>query len=787
MEQEVGNSTNVTQDEVVFATNSENEVCEDVSTETELEDDDDEYESTTFQDTVGGIPSLQTELREPESESGSGSGSGFGLTGNKLMGPTEILQRLAEEAASQASEEARYLPAARNNSNNGNNGNNNNNNNGNNHTASTSSRKGGMPRLRNNNVRVKTQDMALETEKNRGSETMRRYRELSESQKIFSFSVPFGQKYRNPSASNLNRRRRRRREVSNEVTESGSSRLDLNPLEILEDDVNTMIRRDQLRNKLMRTNSLSSVEERELYRGQKHIENVRNIAIKESLPLRELKRSIKLMSLDPEEKRTHDGYLYRRLHSIWYEISGDFIIMGGYRGSVLRDATTSKLLWVPLRAGLNLRKINLVIGPNDEANIRDHVVPDGMLTHIGPVDICRKLIRKLASNSRVNIQDFGYDWRLSLDILAEELKERLEANYERQKTNPMYGGKPRGTFIIAHSMGGLIAHKVLQEHTHLIRGIIYVGCPAMCPSILSPFRFGDEIMFNKTILSKEANFFMRSSYCFLPLNGKCFVDRDTDERYNIDFFDPEVWKILGLSPLVSEKREKSEGEETIVRTVPTKSKTSTTILDIPLISPVTPLLSPVIVPTKIILGTLDQTTRAVMSKVPIVGKTVAKGSRDDHDSSGESSGGYSSREGSNESLETKEFDASFEESYDYLVRTLKRTKNFLESLEYKESKDYPPLVIVYGNKIPTVAGSRVKGVKGIVDGDYSDLYYGPGDGVVHYRWLLPEKKGFPVTAKIASPTGHVSLMTDMKSMAKALISIFDEEKARESPKSGDSS
>ena len=648
-----------------------------------------------------------------------------------------------------------------------------------------------MPRLRGGNARARTQDMALETEKNGRSETMRRYRQFSESQKILSFSVPFGQKYRGPSASYLNGRRAkgRRREVSNGVAENGSSRMDLNPLEMLEDDVETMIRRGQLRYKLTRTNSLSSQEERELYRGQKHIENVRNIAIKESLPLRELKRSIKLMSLDPEEKRTHDGYLYRRLHSIWHEISGDFIIMGGYRGSVLRDATTSKLLWVPLRAGLNLRKINLVIGPNDEdeANIRDRVVPDGMLTHIGPVDICRKLIRKLASNSKVNIQDFGYDWRLSLDILAKELKERLEDNYERQKTDQMYGGKPRGTFIIAHSMGGLIAHKVLQEHTHLIRGIIYVGCPAMCPSILSPFRFGDEIMFNKTILSKEANFFMRSSYCFLPLDGKCFVDRDTDERYNVDFFDPEVWKILGLSPLVSEKREKSEGEEVILSTARSKSKTSASILDSPLISPVTPLLSPVITPTKIILGTLDQTTRAVMSKVPIVGKAVSKGSRDDYDSSEESSNSYSSHASSNESSEMREFGASFEESYDYLVRTLKRTKNFLESLEYKESKHYPPLVIVYGNKIPTVAGSRVKGVKGIVDGDYADMYYGPGDGVVHYRWLLPERKGFPVTAKIASPTGHISLMTDMKSMAKALISIFDEEKARESSKNGDSS
>lgn len=55
-------------------------------------------------------------------------------------------------------------------------------------------------------------------------------------------------------------------------------------------------------------------------------------------------------------------------------------------------------------------------------------------------------------------------------------------------------------------MGGLVAHKVLQDCTHLIRGIIYVGSPSQCPNILGPIRFGDDVMWNKTIFTKETNF-----------------------------------------------------------------------------------------------------------------------------------------------------------------------------------------------------------------------------------------------------------------------------------------
>ncbi|CAI4043976.1 uncharacterized protein SKDI_10G2980 [Saccharomyces kudriavzevii IFO 1802] len=490
------------------------------------------------------------------------------------------------------------------------------------------------------------------------------------------------------------------------------------------------LRKNEIRQKLKKTKSISSLEEMELFKYEKGIDNSRIRAFKDSLEMDTLKNSIKQITADPFDK-THDGYYRSRLESIWHELEGDVVVMGGYRGSVLRDASTRKRIWIPLKAGLNMAKVDLLIGPNDEDELKTQkeIIPDGMVTHIGPVDVSKRLIKKLEANPNLKVQQFGYDWRLSLDISAEHLRSKLQNIYNEQKSK-------KGVYIIAHSMGGLVAHKVLQDCTHLIRGIIYVGSPSQCPNILGPIRFGDDVMWNKTIFSKETNFFMRSSFYFLPLDGRCFVDKTTLKRYDFNFFDTEVWKQLGLSPLVNEKRGKLADEKSSL--LPKKSKSSLSLR-----------------------ATLSATTKFVLN-APVV-RTVA---------------GNNNRQPPKDVPSDEFFHTSYEDSCEYLTRTLERTKNYLDSLNYDPSKEYPPLAMVYGNKVPTVRGAKVNGIQDIKDGNYEDFYYGPGDGVVHHKWLLPEQRGFPVVCKIASSTGHVSLMTDFKSMAKAFISIVDSEKEK---------
>jgi hypothetical protein len=121
------------------------------------------------------------------------------------------------------------------------------------------------------------------------------------------------------------------------------------------------------------------------------------------------------------------------------------------------------------------------------------------------------------------------------------------------------------------------------------------------------------------------------------------------------------------------------------------------------------------------------------------------------------------------------FSTTFEEAKEYLDRTLKRTKKFLLELEYDESKHYPQLAVVYGNEVPTVRGIRVGDPEGIVRGEYDDFYYGPGDGVVNHKWLMPERRGFPVKARISSDKGHISLLGDLDAMEKALNAIIQTE------------
>lgn len=577
--------------------------------------------------------------------------------------------------------------------------------------------------------------------------------------KIFTFSLPFGGKSIIPTPS-----------LSNIFSSVLPNELDYKT----EAD-----NRHRIKEKLKRSDSITSLEELALFKNTKGIDNVRARAFKKTFELESLKQTLKnLTSSDGE--LTNDGYEVTRLENIWNEVEGDFLVMGGYRGSILRDADTHRRVWIPIRAGLNFRKVDLLIGPTDqdETQAQKLIKPDGMLTHIGPVDVSKRLIKKLRSNPKVNVVDYGYDWRLSLNISADQLCRKLEKIYDRQKVK-------KGTFIIAHSMGGLVAHKVLQDHTHLVRGIIYVGAPSQCPNILGPLKFGDEVLMNKTILSKEANFFMRSSFYFLPTKGTCFVNKKTYRKYNIDFFDTATWVKLGLSPVVDEARKQLEErklqtgtedtpaemdqEQSMAKTESKKKQPqpgiSTEVKDL------LGLLNPVPILRSLSGSNAPASDSAKPLKILDPTPLLSKLSSTATDVIGLKEGKQCQ-----EDEEDMTFVTPYDECVEYLEKTLHRAKKYLLSLEHIKHKIYPPLVIVYSKSVPTVRGVKIDGLVDIKKGNYDDFYYGPGDGVVHHKWLLPEQRGFPLAAKVESSCGHVSLLSDLDSMAKALISLVDKEK-----------
>lgn len=551
-----------------------------------------------------------------------------------------------------------------------------------------------------------------------GETLPRRRLPFLESQKVFTFSLPFG------GLSNI------RNNLYKQI-------LHFNLPNLPTLSFNKPEELDDIRLKLERQETVSTIDEARYFQHIKHTDDLR---------LRAVRHSLNEMLPDFRTKREvwHDD--------VFSAIGGNVVILGGYRGSILRDARTGKRVWIPLKAGFHLRKINLLLGPTREDELRaaDYIYPDGVLKNIGPIDICKKLIRKLEAGPN-NVHEFGYDWRLNLDLVLHQLEDFLDELHQKTGKN---------TLVIAHSMGGLVAHGTLQRRPELFRGLVYVGVPSECLNILGPIRFGDSVILSDKILTFETNFMMRLGFCFLPLSGRAFYNKQTHEAYELDFFDPETWVEYNLNPLVASKRRDEHP----------------------------PALTPISVNS---ISSRLKNYRAITRR-------VRTGSFQD---SSDSSPSTLPKPGSPKpALPTmpklpsnipkpnpeQPLSFSFDEAYEYLSDALRMAKEYVLGLDFCPDVAYPPLAVVYGNKVPSVRGSHVTSRQDIKDGNYYEFFYGHGDGVVHQRWLMPEDKGFTkydpnsgkghIVAKVASDAGHVNLMTDYDAMAKAIAAILAAEK-----------
>ena len=130
-----------------------------------------------------------------------------------------------------------------------------------------------------------------------------------------------------------------------------------------------------------------------------------------------------------------DAALYPQFTRTFSKLTGDLVILGGYRGSILRETQEPcRRLWITTKAGLNVRKVDLEVGLEDEDEERmpEKIHASGMLTHIGPVDISRRLLKRLRScenarNGSLRIHEYAYDWRLSPHRLSRQLLRFIES------------------------------------------------------------------------------------------------------------------------------------------------------------------------------------------------------------------------------------------------------------------------------------------------------------------------------------------------------------------------
>lgn len=462
--------------------------------------------------------------------------------------------------------------------------------------------------------------------------------------KIFSFQLPFGGKtltnefrnkessYKNliplfsPNSSSGLNLKVLAKLLPKTFPESDDVQSDL-ILDSDEDDTEIARTKSRIVAKLEKYNSISSYEEYLFYKNVKGVKSDRlrafrkiftpnakkliinsatgsNVITENENPEGEeaAKISKKLYEYNdpPKDFKQHDMNNHEdiEVNEVFSRIKGHVIFIHGYRGATLRVKATNERVWIPLKETIlghdvetNSTLPNLLPFPN--SSTRDYLtIPPGknifeedenivatkILKKVGPIDIMNKLVSQMRHVSEqkddLTVWEFPYDWRLALDVTSEKLKTFIKENI-----NPKEGER-NDIFVVAHSMGGLITHKIMNENPLWFKGIVYVGCPSLVPNMLGPLRHGDSILLNKKILTPEVSFLFRSSFYFLPqkvklpdvhdvetrtygrVNGTStyvFVnDKDFNIKYDIDYFDPETWKKYKLSPCLDEEMREQE-------------------------------------------------------------------------------------------------------------------------------------------------------------------------------------------------------------------------------------
>lgn len=532
---------------------------------------------------------------------------------------------------------------------------------------------------------------------------------------------------------------------------------------------------------------VSSLGDDDRWGAVSEMANVRFKAIKESFDrptfkLPQLPQALKRHAPPTTEPSHHDGLpvppasrpagscakdgTLSELDRALEMLTGDVVVMGGYRGSILRSTKTNRQIWVPVKVGLNIRKVDLEVGlePEDEETMEETVYPSGMLTHIGPVDISRRLFKRLrmcknAKSGRLRVWDYGWDWRLSPHILSRKLIAYLEQLPSSRADKP----GERGVTVIAHSLGGVITRHAMNQRPDLFAGVVFAGTPQRCINILGPVRNGDAVLLNEKVLTAKVNFSLRTTFVFLPEDGFCFINKNTGEEFPIDLYSAEEWAKHALSPCVGP----------ILPPYHTRPNTALgSLLSFSNSLPNLPMRSR----NSSIASELGTRAPIKQQAVDIARRTEES---NDHTLAPQMGGGTSSKTRFTQQREAEPKDMKERERYmKYLERTLADTKRFRTELQHQtkltQSNLYPPMAVIYGKEIPTVYGAHVTCRDQIQCADaYDDLLFRSGDGVVLAKEaMLPPGYDVVNGGRISTDRGHITMLGDMAAVGKALLAVL---------------
>lgn len=315
----------------------------------------------------------------------------------------------------------------------------------------------------------------------------------------------------------------------------------------------------------------------------------------------------------------------------------------------------------------------------------------------------------------------------------------------------------------------------------LFAGVVYAGVPQRCVNILGPLRNGDAVLLSSRVLTAQVNFSMRASFALLPEDGRCFIDKRTGERYDVDFFDVNTWDEYRLSPCIKQP----------LQLAPVEQRKSI----IGVLSDSLPSLTslPSSAKRASFFGVngkdsspergRETTTDKVKDAADSAAGTAANAGQAASDIANPESNppsleptmGQSYNSGSIATICTIPRD----EAIAYLSRTLAAIRAFKQELtfmpQHEEDNVYPQLAYMFGKSVPTVYGARVASREAIKYTDaYDDLAFAAGDGVVLASAAMwPRGYRCVKNGKVETDRGHVGLLGDVEGVGRALQAIID--------------
>lgn len=229
------------------------------------------------------------------------------------------------------------------------------------------------------------------------------------------------------------------------------------------------------------------------------------------------------------------------------------VFIPGYYGSFLKQADNNKRVWLNLSQALWGEQTLALDLNNIKVPGYKKMKVDGVFDEFPVVpfiyykNVYADAIIGLQAElkDKAQVVSFAYDWRLDLVEMSQKLATFIDKLYSK-------GAKE--VFIVAHSMGGLIASYYLIYGNQSLENSRpnFLGADKVKKAVMlgTPFKgtmhlfrnmhFGPEIAFNNEALKPHAVASFPSSYQLLPSYDRALLSTSNENKSDF-IFDEQIW------------------------------------------------------------------------------------------------------------------------------------------------------------------------------------------------------------------------------------------------------